>query len=407
MRTRNRVICFIIILFPFFSLNVFSQDWPQWRGVNRDGKVTGFKAPARWPADLTMVWKVKVGTGDASPVLMGNRIFLNTRQGDNEVIMCIDASTGKEIWRNEYPSSAVTGPAASHPRPRSTPAVSDGKIITYGATGILTCIDANTGKVLWRKDNPDGTWPQFFTGMSPLIAENMCFVHTGSKDKGKVSAYDLKTGAERWNWNGDGPAYSSPSVMNAAGKKQLIVQTEKNLVALDLNSGSLIWQVSTPVQQRFYNCVSPYIDNNIIYYTGQGTGTKAIKEGKAGNTINIVELWSNSETGSKWNTPVLKEGYLFGFNDQKRIYCIEATTGKTSWTDNAVNSDFATLVDCGSVLIGLPSTGNLIVFKPDHSAYTELARYKVADTPVYSFPIVAGNSVYVKDAESLMLYRIQ
>lgn len=407
MKTINSLASIILFLLASSSVKVFSQDWPQFRGINRDSRVTGFKAPSKWPVELNQVWKIQVGTGDATPVLLANRMFLNTRQGDNEIVLCIDALTGKEIWRNEYPSVAVTGPAGSHPGPRSTPALSDGRVITFGAAGILSCLDANTGKVLWRKDNPESAWPQFFTAMSPLVAENLCIVQTGSKDKGQVVAYDLKTGNEKWKWNGDGPAYASPSVMTTGGKKQLIVQTEKNLVALDLMKGDLLWQVATPAQQRFYNSSSPYIDGNIIYYTGQGTGMKAIRVDKSGNAFSTKELWSNAETGAKWNTPVLKDGYLYGFTDLKRIYCIDAATGKTAWTDNTVNSDFATLVDCGSVLIGLPSTGNLIVFKPDHSAYTELARYKVSETPVYSFPVVAGNNVYIKDAESLMLYKIQ
>jgi outer membrane protein assembly factor BamB len=381
----------------------FSQDWNQFRGIGRDSRVTGFKAPATWPVELTQVWKVQVGTGDATPVLAGKKIYLNTRQGDNEVILCLDASTGKELWKDQYPSTAVTGPAGSHPGPRSTPAVSGGKIVTFGAAGILSCLDAATGKLLWRKENPQNSVPQFYTGMSPLIADNVCFVHLGTKDKGQVVALDLKTGDEKWKWEGDGPAYASPSLMTINGKKALVVQSEKNLIAFDINDGKLLWQMATPVQQRFYNCVSPYIDGSTIYVTGQGLGMKAIKAEMAG----VQELWSNKEVGAKWNTPVLKDGFLYGFTDQKRIYCLNASTGATAWVDNTVNSDFATLVDCGSVLIGLPSTGNLIVFKPDSKAYTEVVKYKVSETPVYSFPIVAGNNIYIKDAENLMMYKIK
>jgi outer membrane protein assembly factor BamB len=86
---------------------------------------------------------------------------------------------------------------------------------------------------------------------------------------------------------------------------------------------------------------------------------------------------------------------------------MNASDGKTAWIDNAVNSDFATIVDCGSVLIGLPSTANLIVFKPDPSAYSEVAKYKVSETAIYAFPIIAGNKIYIKDAESLILYNIE
>jgi outer membrane protein assembly factor BamB len=158
--------------------------------------------------------------------------------------------------------------------------------------------------------------------------------------------------------------------------------------------------------QRFYNCVSPYVSGNLIYFTGQGAGTKCISVESQGGKYNIKEIWSNTAVGAKWNTPVLKDNFLYGFSDTRRIYCLNAANGQTAWLDETVNSDFATLVDCGSVLIGLPSTGNLIVFKPESGAYSEIIRYKVCDTPVYSYPLISGNNIYVKDAESLTLYAI-
>jgi outer membrane protein assembly factor BamB len=406
MKRADRIISVFVILTVFLSTYSFSQDWPQFRGIGRDAKVTGFKAPAAWPTELKQEWKVVVGFGDATPALSGNKIYLNTRQGENEVILCLDAITGKELWKSQYPSIAVTGPAGSHPGPRSTPAVANGKVVTFGASAILSCLDANTGKVLWKRENPANVVPQFFTGMSPLIVDNLCIVHVGTKDNGEVLALDLNTGNEKWKWAGDGPAYASPSIMTIDGKKHLIVQSEKSLMALSMTDGKLIWQIATLVQQRFYNSVSPYVDGQTIFYSGQGTGTKALKVEKSGNEYVTKELWSNTEIGAKWNTPVLKDGFLYGFTDQKRIYCLNASTGITAWIDNAVNSDFATIVDCGPVLIGLPSTQTLLVLKPESSAYTEIAKYKVSETPIYAFPIVAGNSIYIKDAESLTLYKI-
>jgi outer membrane protein assembly factor BamB len=407
MKKVNLIISVIITLLFLGTTDSFSQDWTQWRGINRDSRVTGFKAPASWPAELKQEWKVKVGYGDATPVIVGNKIYLNSRQGDQEVILCLDAMTGKELWKNVYASIAVTGPSASqHPGPRGTPAVSNGKIVTFGAAGILSCLDASTGKLIWRKDNPANAFPAFFTGTSPLISEGLCFIHIGKKDDGQVMAYDLNSGNEKWKWTGEGPSYSSPSVMTIDGKKVLIVITEKNIMALGLTDGKQLWQIATPVQQRYYNCVSPYIDGQTIYLTGQGTGTKAIKVEKSGNDYITKELWSNAEVGAKWNTPILKDGFLYGFTDQKRIYCLNATAGQTAWLDNAVYSDFSTIVDCGSVIIGLTSTGNLIVLKPDSKACTEVVKYKVSDTSIYGYPVISGNSIYIKDAENLMMYKL-
>jgi outer membrane protein assembly factor BamB len=407
MKKAALLISLICSLIVFSTARSYSQDWPQWRGINRDSKVTGFKAPATWPATLKQEWKVTVGTGDATPILAGKSIYLNARQGNDEVVLCLDATTGKEIWKYQYPSTAVTGPAASHPGPRSTPAFAGGKVVTFGASAILSCLDAKTGRLIWKKENPSNAVPQFFTGMSPILIDNLCIAHVGTKDNGEVIALDLNTGAEKWKWAGDGPAYASPSIMTIDGKKHLIVQTEKNLMALNLTDGKMLWQYATPFQQRFYNSVSPYIDGQTIYITGQGSGMKALKVDKSGNDFVVKELWNNPEIGAKWNTPVLKDGFLYGFTDQKRIYCLNAANGTKAWIDDAVNSDFATLVDCGTVLIGLPSTANLIVFKPQPSAYSELVKYKVSETAIYSYPVVAGNQIYIKDAENLTLYKIE
>ena len=390
------------------SLSTSAQDWPQFRGINHDGKVSGFNAPQAWPKELTQSWKVNVGFGDAGPVLVGENIYLSTRQGTDEVVLCLDASTGKEIWKNTYAAVAVTGPSAPlHPGPRSTPAVANGKIVTFGASGILSCLDAATGKLLWRKENSTNAFPTFFTGMSPFIIDGMCIVHVGKKDDGQVIAYDLNTGNEKWKWAGDGPAYSSPSVMTVEGKKLLIVITEKNIMALGLSDGKLLWQVAAIPQQRFYNCVSPYIDGQIIVYSGQGLGSKALKVEKQGDQFTTKELWANAEVGAKWNTPILKDGFLYGFTDQKRLYCLNYATGQTAWIDNTVNSDFSTIVDCGSVIIGLTMTDNLIVLNPNGKEYTELAKYKVSETPIYAYPIISGNNIYIKDAESLILFKVK
>ena len=395
----------LLIAVMISTVNSFSQDWSQFRGPGRDSKVTGFKAPAKWPAELTLKWKVTVGTGDATPVLAGKNMFLHTRQGAEETVLCLDAATGKQIWRYSYAAPAVTGPASSHPGPRSTPVIGEGKIVTFGVSGITSCLDLASGKLLWRKDDGQGV-PQFSTGMSPIIFKGMVILQTGGKDNGQVVAYDLNTGAEKWKYTSEGPAYASPSMMTIDKILQIVLFTEKSLISLDPSDGKFLWKIETPPMQRFYVSVSPYIDGNKIYYTGLGAGSKAVEITRQGDKYVTRELWSNPEVGAKWTTPILKDGYLYGFTDQRRIYCINAANGQTAWIDNATNSDFSTILDCGSVIIGFPSTGFLIAFKPDPKAYSEIAKYKVAETAVYAFPVINGNNIYVKDAESLMLYSL-
>ena len=196
LRPAIATVCLII------SISVAAQDWTQFRGLNRDGAVKGFNVPATWPAELIRQWKVTVGKGDATPVLSGKKIFLNTRQGNDEVVLCLDAASGKEIWKNTFPAPVVTGPPASHPGPRSTPAIASDKIVTLGVAGLLSCFDTSTGKLLWRKDDITHAAPDNWPGMSPLIVDGLCIISLGKKDTGIVAAYDLINGNEKWKWAG-------------------------------------------------------------------------------------------------------------------------------------------------------------------------------------------------------------
>ncbi len=122
--------------------------------------------------------------------------------------LCLDAATGNEIWRDKYAAEPAVGPAGPHPGPRSSPAVIEGKVLTLGVRGTLSCLEAATGKVLWRKDEYPG-WPKFFTAMSPLVVDGLCIAQLGGPTNGAIAAYELGAGAQKWKWTGDGPAYAS------------------------------------------------------------------------------------------------------------------------------------------------------------------------------------------------------
>ena len=385
----------------------FAQDWPQWRGVNRDGKVTGFTAPQTWPKALTQKWKVTVGTGDATPALVDDRLYVFARQGDDEVTLCLNAADNKELWRNKYAAQAVTGAAGRHPGPRSSPTVAEGKVVTLGVGGVLSCLNAATGKELWRKDEFPKVVPQFFTAMSPIVADGMCIAHLGGKEKAAVIAFDLATGSPKWKWAGDGPAYGSPVLMTVEGTKQIVLQAEKSIVSLALEDGKLLWQVPTEHQPRVWNAATPIVDGQIVIYTGQGRGTRAVKIEKQGDGFAAKEVWTNEKLGSGYNTPVLKDGLLFGLSNQGNFYCINAKTGETAWTDPTKRENFGGIVDAGRVLLALPSSSELIVFKPDDKEYAEIAKYKVADKQVYAHPIVSGKRVFVRDQDSVALWTIE
>jgi outer membrane protein assembly factor BamB len=393
-----------LILFAV-ATSAWAQDWPQWRGPNRDDKAPAFTAPKTWPEKPNVKWKVTVGRADSTPALVGGKLYVFSRQDDFEVIQCLDAATGASAWSNRYEALAATGPAAQHPGPRSSPAVGEGKVVTLGVRSTLSCLDADSGKLVWRKDEVRG-WPQFFTAMSPLIVDGFCIAQLGGKTNGVVEAYDLTSGAEKWKWSADGAAYASPMLMTAGDTKLIITQTDKRLVALTLADGKLVWE--TPYMGKGMgagNYDTPIIDGQTLIYTGIGRGTIAVKLEKQGDSFAATGLWTNLDNSPRFCTPVLKGGFLYGLSDPAgKFYCIDAKTGKTAWTEaNGGRGGFGSIVDAGSVLVALTPKSNLIVFQPSDKEYTEVANIKVADTPTYAEPLLSGNRLFVEDQDSVAL----
>ena len=379
--------------------SLLAQDWPQWRGMNRDGKVTGFSAPATWPTNLTRRWQVTVGKGDASLVLAGERLYAFGRQEADEVVRCLDPSSGKPIWEAKYPAGRVVGgPAAGHPGPRSTPVAAGGKIWTLGIAGILSCFDAANGSLLWRKQSTNdylGASNKSDSSMSPLVVDGRCIIHVGDGTNGALIAFESASGEPRWKWSGDGPANSSPVLMTAGGKKQLVTLTAKHLVGLDLVDGNLLWRVPFDAVQG--NNTTPLVDGSTVFCTGQGKGLVAMRIEPQGGSFAATPLWTNTQLGTRFTTPVLKEGLLYGYNGG--FFCASAQTGATLWTDATKRGQSAAILDGGSVILALTLNGEFAAFKPGKSEFVELARIKVANSETWAHPVLAGKSLFVKDSK--------
>lgn len=384
-----------------------AQDWPQWRGPNRDAKATGFNAPTTWPKELTQKWKITVGDGNATPALVGDKLYTFTLQNANEVIRCLDAASGKELWQDKYPAQPATGAAARHAGPRSSPTVADGKVITLGVRGTLSCLDAASGKVLWRKDDFKASWPRFFTSSSPIVVGGLCIAQLGGQRDGSVVAYDLATGNQKWKWTGDGAAYASPALLTVDGTNVIVAETDQSLVALSIADGKLLWQTPYPVKGRGYNASTPLVDGQTLIFSGSGRGTRAVRLEKHPDKLAAKELWTNPDSSVQFNTPVLKDGLLFGLSFRNDLFCLHADTGKTAWTSpTGTGRGFGSIIDAGPVLLALSPSAELLVLQPTAKAFHKLATYKVADSETYAYPIPSSNRLYIKDQSSLTLFTL-
>jgi outer membrane protein assembly factor BamB len=410
MKNAKRSIALIVSGLAFITgFNAGAQDWPQWRGPNRNGKAEGFKAPKTWPKELSQKWKVAVGFGDATPALAGGKLYVFSRQDADEITRCLDAATGKEEWQDKYAAPTVNGPDAQHGGPRSSPAVANGKVVTLGVGGTVSCFDAAKGKVLWRKDDYPGAFPRFHTSTSPIIVGGLTIVQLGKESDGAVVAYDLATGDQKWKYAGEGPGYASPVLANIAGTKMVLTETSKSIVALDAATGKLLWQTAFVPAGMAYNAATPIVEGQTVICSGQGAGrgTKALKIEKDGDAFKAKELWSNTDNAVQFNTPVLKKGMLYGLTGRDNWFCINAENGQSAWSaPSGGRRGFGSVVDAGPVLLALTPAAQLTVIEPNDKEFKQLASYKVADSDTYAYPIAAGNRLYVKDKDSVVLWSI-
>jgi outer membrane protein assembly factor BamB len=392
-----------------------AADWPQWRGPNRDGVVQGVKVPDKWPKTLKEEWKVEIGEGYSSPVVVGNSVFVFTRQKDDEIVFCFEVATGKEVWRSEpCPAPYQGGPAAPGDiKPRATPAVADGRVFTFGVGGTLSCFDAKTGKLLWRKDPKQ--YPIYGASMSPLVDGGLCIVHVGAPGRGALTAFDVKTGDVKWSCDEGiiGPSYASPILVDLAGARQVITFTQGNFVGVAAATGKRLWGLACP---RFdiEKCLTPVLDKDRIILADALEPLRAIRLEKGENGITPKEVWKADGHPMHMSSPVLAGDRLIGFCGQNGgyLFCLDAKTGETLWKTNArlggvAAVSYASIVNAGSVWLILTNTGQLIVVRPSGTAYEPIAEYTVANRPTWAHPVFLGDRILIKDDQNLRSFLIE
>lgn len=381
-------------------------DWPQFRGPNRDGVVSSFAEPKAWPERLTQQWKVDVGEGHATPVLVGNRVYVFARQGANEVMQALDASTGKPVWQTRYAAPVTMNPAAkAHgPGPKATPTFANGRLYTLGMGGIVTAFDAATGKQLWQK--PAGnTLPLYGTSMSPLVDRGLVIVHVGGDTGGALTAYDANTGDVKWMWGGDGPSYASPLVADVEGVRQVITLTQENIVGVSAADGRLLWRRPFTTEYT-QNIINPLLVGNTLIIAGYQKPTAAIRLVRKGDQWTTENLWENAGISLYMTNGVLVGDTLFGLSHRNsgQYFLLDVKSGKTLWTGMPRQAENAAIVRAGTLVFSLEDDAELMVGRVGAGGVQELKRYTVASSATWAQPVISGNRIFVKDVSTLAMW---
>jgi outer membrane protein assembly factor BamB len=383
-----------------------SAHWPQWRGPNRDGTVS-FAELSTWPQELTQRWKIDVGTGYASPLLIGERIYLFSREGENEIMRAIDASNGKVIWQTGYPAPfTMQSSAARHgPGPKSTPIYFNGRLYSIGMTGVVTALDASTGRQLWQKPGSENV-PRYTThAFSPLVDRGLVIFHLGGEEGGALTAFDVNTGEVKWAWTGDGPGYGSPIITNLGGTRQIVTITQGKIVGLDAATGALLWERPYVVSNAT-NSITPTVFEQNLIVGGTIFPLSAFSVARRNNQWVTETVWENEETPVRMSNGVLVGDIFISMSTRNsgHYFAVDARTGKTLWRSAGRQANHASIAKAGNLLFMLEDDGELIVARYGSNTLETLHRYKVAETETWTAPTISGNRVFVKDVETLALW---
>jgi outer membrane protein assembly factor BamB len=417
MQDVARTACFYLCILAaqFYPVTSgLSQDWPQWRGMNRDGVVHGVTAPKQWPKTLKEEWNTTVGEGVSSPVVVGGKVYVFARQKDNELLLCLDLASGKELWRSQpYPAPYKRGAGEGNLSigPRSTPTVADRKVYTLGMTGILSCFDALTGAVCWRKECKP-CLP--YGGNSPLVTGGLCIVHFGDADRGKVlgglTAFDAATGEVKWRYaDGSRASSSSPIVVDLAGERQVVLFTSWELLGVSAAEGKKLWSLNN-FDPNEALIVTPVRHNDLLIAAGHNEPLRALRLEKSAKGITPKEVWKARGLPLHMSSPVLAGDLLVGMSSRKRgcLFCLDANSGKTLWesADGVQGFGHTSIVSAGSILLFLTNGGKLIVAKTSATAYEPIVEYRVADGHTAAHAIFLGDRVLIRDATMVRSFRI-
>jgi len=390
---------------------VAAEDWPQWRGPQRDGHIPGFTAPKTWPKQLRRQWQVEVGEGHSSPVVEGDRVFVLSRQGDQEVARALCLADGKELWSQRYAAPFQMSPyATSHGKgPKSTPIVAGGRLYTLGIGGILSCWDAATGKPLWQHDfakkYPKASSIWYGAATSPMVEAETLITFVGGLDEGALIALDCRSGRPRWQWAGDGAAYASPILVALDGTRQIVTQSQNACIGVAAGDGSLLWRL--PLKTEYdQNIITPVLAGELLVFGGLDQPTAAYRLRQTAGKWSAERAWEIAESTLYMSTPVYVGGRLIGLANRKKgeFFCLDTRSGKTLWTSDGRMGDYAALLAAGDLVLAQTNGGELLVFSAKADRFQPVARYMVSDKPTWAHPAVVGKRILVKDETSLMLW---
>jgi outer membrane protein assembly factor BamB len=395
--------------FLALGLGLQAADWPQYLGPGRDAVYPGEALTRAWPSDGPKVlWRKRdIGAGMSGVVVAKGQVVLFHEVNRYDTIECLDARTGKPLWKNNYASSFVPG-YGSAAGPRATPSVAGGRVYTMGGQGVVVCTDFATGKTVWKVDTrksyraSDG-----FFGMacSPLVEGGAVLLNIGGEAGAGIVALNKDNGKLLWKTLDDEASYSSPVMATLQGKRRAMFFTRTGLAVVDPENGGIDFQYRWRARiHASVNAAAPLVAGERIFVTSSyNTGALVVQAGAGG----YKTVWSNDTSlSSQYASVMHRDGFLYGTHGRADVppvpvlRCVELATGKVRWSVDGFGDCLMLL--CGDRLLALLESGELVLGQATPAGWREISRAQVVGSGARSQPALANGRLYVRDRNQLV-----
>ncbi|MCW5551013.1 MAG: PQQ-like beta-propeller repeat protein [Verrucomicrobiae bacterium] len=371
------------------TLSATAADWPRWRGPDANGisKETGWSTT--WPASgPKQLWTAKVGIGFASFAVSQGRVFTVGNTKDTDTIFCFDANTGAEVWKHAYPSAL--DPKYYEGGPSATPTVDGNRVYTLSKRGVIHCLDAASGKVIWTKNLMEelkAEMPTWGFASSVLIEGNLAIVNVGAAG----AALDKQSGTVIWSSGSDPAGYSTAVPFKAGGEAAVAMAIKQDVVALRVKDGKEIWRFPWKTQYDV-NAADPILLGNKVFISSgynRGGGVFDV------STSPPTNVWDNRNMRNHMNSCVLWQGHLYGV-DENQLRCLVFETGEVKWTEKSVGKGSLSMAD--GKLIVLSERGILMVAEATPAGFKPISRAQVLSGKCWTTPVLSNGKIYCRNA---------
>jgi outer membrane protein assembly factor BamB len=382
------------------------DDWPAFRGVNRDAVVTGVRLADDWSTQPPrLIWKQRIGPGWSSLIVVDGFLFTQEQRDAAEAIVCYDASTGREAWSYEAPgrfNEPVSGLG-----PRATPAFDRGRIYALGATGLLSCVSAETGESIWSRDvktDAGAKVPQWGYSSSPLVHEGLVYVFAGGDGGKSLIAYQAESGDIAWTCNRGKLSYSSPQLIPHQGDTLILMQDNKSVAAVRASDGVMVWERPNGNETE-EPMIQPHLLRGALLFSA-GSGMARVDLEAQAPQWTITDRWKSNSVKPDFNDVAVLDGSIYGLDDGI-LCCVDLETGRRRWKQGRYgHGQLILLADQTRLLIATES-GEIVQVAARPDRFEELGRFQAIEGKLWNHPVIAEGSLFVRNGEEIACFELQ